>query len=67
MLDREAMVRERAYTIWQAAGCPVGHDQEHWYQAIFEVTNDTIAEANPIKRVKRVLRSATAVPVRKKK
>jgi hypothetical protein len=67
MLDKEAMIRERAYAIWLGAGCPVGLDQEHWYQAVFEVTNDTIAEANPVKRVKRVLRSAAAVPVKKKK
>ena len=67
MLDKEAMIRERAYAIWQAAGCRAGYDQEHWYQAVFEVTNDTIAEANPVKRVKRVLRSAAAMPVKKKK
>ena len=67
MLDKEAMIRERAYALWQAAGCPVGQDQDHWYQAVFEVTNDTIAEANPVKRVKRVLRSAAAMPVKKKK
>ncbi len=67
MLDKEAMIRERAYAIWEAAGCPAGLDQEHWYQAVMEVTNDTIAEANPVKRVKRVLRSAATVPAKKKK
>jgi hypothetical protein len=67
MLDKEAMIRERAYALWLAAGCPVGQDQDHWYQAVFEVTNDEIAEANPVKRVKRVLRSAAAVPAKKKK
>ena len=26
-------IAARAYEIWQASGCPDGHDLEHWLQA----------------------------------
>ena len=29
----EQRVRERAYEIWQRAGCPEGKAVEHWQQA----------------------------------
>lgn len=32
-----ATVAERAYQLWQQAGCPHGQDQEHWFQAEREV------------------------------
>ncbi len=28
-----AKIAERAYQIWQAAGCPHGQHEDHWYQA----------------------------------
>ncbi|HZD25678.1 MAG TPA: DUF2934 domain-containing protein [Alphaproteobacteria bacterium] len=31
--DREKVIRERAYAIWQGEGCPNGRDQAHWLQA----------------------------------
>jgi Protein of unknown function (DUF2934) len=30
-------VRERAYEIWQNAGCPEGKSVEHWVQAEDEI------------------------------
>jgi hypothetical protein len=27
-------VARLAYRLWQAEGCPLGRDQEHWYRAI---------------------------------
>jgi hypothetical protein len=33
MDDFENRVRERAYRIWQEAGCPNGRADEHWHQA----------------------------------
>jgi hypothetical protein len=66
-LDKEALIRDRAYALWEASGRPVGRDQEHWYQAAKEVTDQTIEAANPVKRVRRTLRSAAPVTVRRKK
>ncbi len=31
--DKARRVRERAYALWQQAGCPAGRDQEFWYDA----------------------------------
>jgi len=31
--DLEERIRERAYAIWQEAGCPQGCDQDHWLRA----------------------------------
>lgn len=33
----EQRVRDRAYQIWQAAGCPDGKSAEHWAQAEAEI------------------------------
>jgi hypothetical protein len=33
-------VRERAYAIWQAAGCPEGKSHEHWAQAEAEIATE---------------------------
>jgi hypothetical protein len=65
-LDKEALIRERAYALWEASGRPTGRDQEHWYQAAKEVADETEA-VNPVKRVRRTLRSAVATAARRKK
>ena len=31
------MITQRAREIWKAAGCPEGHDMEHWLQAEAEL------------------------------
>ena len=33
----EQRVRERAYDIWQKAGCPDGKSVEHWLRAEAEI------------------------------
>lgn len=33
----EQRIRERAYQIWQEAGCPEGKADEHWRQAEAEI------------------------------
>lgn len=33
----EDRVRERAYHLWEQAGCPEGRSTEFWYQAVSEV------------------------------
>ncbi len=37
MPDIEALIRERAYIIWEQSGRPLGHDRDHWFQAAKEV------------------------------
>jgi hypothetical protein len=34
----EQRVRDRAYEIWQQAGCPEGKSDEHWLQAETEIS-----------------------------
>jgi hypothetical protein len=34
----EHRVRERAFQLWQEAGCPEGRDEEFWHQARAAVT-----------------------------
>jgi hypothetical protein len=36
--DFEERVRQRAYELWEASGCPQGFDAEHWLQAEREVS-----------------------------
>jgi hypothetical protein len=37
MMDREQLVRERAYAIWEAEGCPPHSEREHWERAMREI------------------------------
>jgi hypothetical protein len=30
-------IRERAYEIWAASGCPAGEAEQHWYAAETEI------------------------------
>lgn len=32
-IDREPLIRERAYLLWEAAGRPSGRDLDYWLQA----------------------------------
>lgn len=43
-MNREQRVRERAYMIWQAEGCPPGCEREHWNQAEREIADELSAE-----------------------
>jgi hypothetical protein len=36
--DMEERIRRRAHEIWEQAGRPEGHDEEHWAQAHREIT-----------------------------
>ena len=35
--DRDQLIRERAYRIWERDGRPHGRDAEHWQQAAGEI------------------------------
>jgi hypothetical protein len=37
---REKRIRERAYSIWQAEGCPEDRQQEHWHRAMLELGSE---------------------------
>ncbi len=37
MPDIEALIRERAYLIWEKSGKPLGHDTAPWFQAAQEI------------------------------
>ncbi len=39
MPDIEALIRERAYLIWEESGKPAGRDKDHWFQAAKEILN----------------------------
>jgi len=39
-MDRVQRVRERAYQIWQAEGCPPDCEQEHWARAEQEIADE---------------------------
>lgn len=40
MSEREKRVLERAYHLWEEAGCPEGRDQEFWRQAEREIDGE---------------------------
>lgn len=54
-MNKEAVIRARAYAIWEAEGCPEGRDEQHWQQAALELAqaeteaNEPAVQA-PIKR-----------------
>jgi hypothetical protein len=35
--DRDQLIRERAYRIWEREGRPHGRDAAHWEQAVGEI------------------------------
>jgi Protein of unknown function (DUF2934) len=37
--NREQIVRDKAYFIWEREGRPEGRAQDHWYRAIKEATH----------------------------
>jgi hypothetical protein len=37
MRDVDALIRERAYLIWEKSGKPAGRDRDHWFQAAREI------------------------------
>lgn len=37
MRDIDALIRERAYLIWENSGKPAGLERDHWFQAAREI------------------------------
>jgi hypothetical protein len=65
ILNQDALIRERAYAIWESQGRPEGRDKENWDQAARELAN-SIAAPEPAKR-KAVRSAAPTVAAAKKK
>ena len=40
MNDRDKLIRERAYQIWQREGHPEGRSSDHWQQAVNEIERE---------------------------
>ena len=51
MTITEEAIRERAYTIWQREGQPDGRQDEHWQQALEELSAEAAAAGSPVEGV----------------
>jgi hypothetical protein len=49
MPDIEALIRERAYLIWEKSGKPFGRDTDHWFQAAEEIAVESALEPTTLK------------------
>ena len=38
-MDRETLIRERAYALWESEGRPEGQEQDYWYRAERELAD----------------------------
>jgi hypothetical protein len=53
--SKDVQIRERAYQLWEAAGCPQDKDQEYWFRAERELQRMAPTAGNaehPQKRAK---------------
>jgi hypothetical protein len=41
MPNREQLIRERAYVLWEQEGCPDGRADVHWCMAAEQIGNQT--------------------------
>ena len=72
---RREWISKRAYAIWEEAGRPHGHDNDHWEQAVREREEfervALVPEAEPAKTAKKPLieisKAAEATPAKPKK
>ncbi|ALG71421.1 hypothetical protein VY88_01290 [Azospirillum thiophilum] len=60
-LDIEQRIRDRAYAIWQAEGCPDGRNTDHWLQAELAVRTEAtgIPDRAPVVAVMKAPRKTT--------
>jgi hypothetical protein len=42
-MDPETLTRERAYLLWQQAGCPEGRSEEFWFAAIQSIAGPAVS------------------------
>jgi hypothetical protein len=55
----EDKIKQRAYELWEADGCPDGQDQAYWFKAMAEIAAAGVAAIKPTrKRAPRVKKAA---------
>jgi hypothetical protein len=47
----EAAIAERAYSLWQIRGCPVGDGQEDWQDAKAQLLKEATPRRKPLQRL----------------
>ena len=58
-MDREERIRQRAHEIWEREGRPEGREQQHWYQALEEIT---VEEEGSLSSAGRKIRNRSPYP-----
>lgn len=61
-LDTDALIRVRAYEIWESENRPHGRDKEHWERAALEVAAES---AKPVAKPRKADAKAVKSPVAK--
>lgn len=46
-MEKETLIRERAYRFWELEGQPLGRDAAHWEQASCEIEAELRASLDP--------------------
>jgi hypothetical protein len=64
MPDTESLIRERAYTIWEETGRPMGRDTDHWFQAAKEIAV-TIPPPGAVTKLRQAAKAAAKAPMKK--
>jgi hypothetical protein len=54
----EDQIKQRAYELWEADGCPEGQDQAYWFKAMAEIASAAVATIKPPR--KRTARASKA-------
>lgn len=44
-MNRDAIIRDTAYALWEAEGKPDGRSQQHWFMAEQQVARNTKGDA----------------------
>ena len=68
MPDTESLIRERAYTIWEETGRPMGRDTDHWFQAAKEIAV-TIPPPGAVTKLRQAAKATAAkkAPMKKER
>ena len=45
--ETQTSIRAKAYSIWEAEGCPDGKNLDHWLRAEAEITNEKAKPNKP--------------------
>lgn len=62
-INTEARIRDRAYSLWEAAGRPDGHDKEFWETAERELANQSDLDVSAEQAEPRLAPVVAGLPV----